>query len=127
MTTPLDRVTVTVPADLVKKADALARRERRSRSWVVTEALAGYLREGKPPARVAEPATTPYTTRPGLGEQRLAQLKSDLLLSPEERVREAEELAETAQLAHPRPRYRQVVLFDSLEDFFAWKKRDVLW
>jgi plasmid stability protein len=58
---------------------------------------------------------------------RAALREADLRLSPEERLREAEELTEDAFRARPRPRIRQVLQFDSLEDYFAWKKRDVLW
>lgn len=50
---PLTRITVTLPFDLVRAADALAERLRRSRSRVVAEALRSYV-QGRAP-RVGEP------------------------------------------------------------------------
>ena len=125
---PLTRITITVAEDLVRRADARAKLAGRSRSWVIAEALRGYL-AGKPSqvGQVREPASAPYAVSPGLGEQRLAQLQADMALTPEQRVREAEEMVRTATLVHPQPRYQQVLLFDSFEDYFAWKKRERLW
>lgn len=128
MRKPLERITITIPADLVRKADARARREGRSRSWVLSEAVRQYVSEsaGKT-VSVQEPARRPYPQATGLGAQRQEQLEADLLLTPTQRVREAEEMYRIALLAHPQPRFEQVVMFDTLEDFFAWKKKDVLW
>ncbi len=50
---PLTRITVTLPFDLVRAADALAERLRRSRSRVVAEALRSYV-QGRA-TRVGEP------------------------------------------------------------------------
>jgi predicted nucleotidyltransferase len=62
---PLTRVTVTLPADLVRGADKLARRRGTSRSAVMAAALASHLAasHGSPePGRVAEPAPETYGT-----------------------------------------------------------------
>jgi hypothetical protein len=128
----LVRVTCTLPADVLKAADRLAKRLERSRSWVVAEALRRYVSQAGEPApsvrAVHEAAAPPYAApASGLGEQRLAQLEADLRLTPEQRVHEAEETLETALRARPQPRLQQLLLFASLEDYFAWKKRDLLW
>lgn len=129
------RVSVTVPAEVLKAADAAARRLDRSRSWVVAEALRRYEAAGagrEPEARAApaathEPGTPPYAARPGLDEQRLAQLESDLRLTPEQRVREAQDAVELAFRLHPPPRAAQILAFESYEDFLDWREKDLLW
>lgn len=60
----------------------------------------------------------PQQSASGLGQLRLAQLAADLRLTPEERVRAAEETARASRSAI-RPQY--VIAFDRLEDYFAWK------
>jgi hypothetical protein len=126
MRKPVSRVTVTVPGDLIKLADARAKRERRSRSWVLAEALRRFLEEPRSAPAVRETANSSYQVSAGLGEQRLLQLQADMVLTPEQRVRESEEMFRTALLARPQPRFEQVLMFSTLEDYFAWKKRDVL-
>ena len=129
------RVTVTVPAAVLKAADRLAARLDRSRSWVVSEALRRYAggeashapAGGGKSSGVRESVATPYASRPGLDEQRLAQLVADLQLSPEQRVREAEETAQLALRLHPRPRAAQVLAFQTYEDYLDWRERDLLW
>ncbi|OGT94095.1 MAG: hypothetical protein A2083_03000 [Gemmatimonadetes bacterium GWC2_71_9] len=126
----LVRVTCTLPADVLKAADSLAKRLDRSRSWVVAEALRGYLAsavggQSPPHATVAEPIRSPYD--PAFEAARRSRREADLRLSPSQRVHVAEELTETALKARRQPRLRQIVLLDSLEDYFKWKKRDVLW
>ncbi len=128
----LVRVTCTLPADILKAADRLAKRLDRSRSWVVAEALRRYVSQAGEPApsarAVREVAAPPYVApAPGLGEQRLAQLEADLRLTPEQRVREAEEIVEMAFRLHRPPRAGQVLAFATYEDYLAWKRRDVLW
>jgi len=69
---------------------------------------------------------TGVRVRPGLGASRLQQLKRDLALTPEQRVREAEE---TALLTQPREsaRVHQLMAFDRYEDFLQWQRlRDLL-
>ncbi len=128
----LSRVTITLPAALLKEADRRAAALDRSRSWVVAEALRGYL--SAPPrtvgkARAAtivrEPAIARYPSAPD--PQRLSQLEADLALTPEARVREAErtardsETAGTALGARP-PRVRAILSFDRYEDFLDWRR-----
>lgn len=84
------RITVTLPRDVLRQADARARDVNRSRSWVVADALRAHLRVPTGPALPAH--------LPGLGESRLAQLESDLELSPEARVRAAEQTARVSAL-----------------------------
>jgi hypothetical protein len=145
------RVTVTIPTDVLRAADGLARRLDRSRSWVVADALRRYA-GSQPPATAASssgavrergvpygagvgfrgvidpPAAYGADTRgAGLGEQRLAQLEADLQLTPEQRVHEAEESVELAFRLHPRPRAGQVLAFERYEDFLEWRERDLLW
>ena len=59
----------------------------------------------------------------GLGESRRAQLLADLRLTPEERVRAAEETARISFLLRPSPGKR-VVGFDRYEDYLDWKRRE---
>lgn len=60
--------------------------------------------------------------RSGLGPSRLAQLRRDLALTPEERVRAAEETLRLTELrtAHG---VHQIVGFDSYEEFLDWKRQ----
>jgi hypothetical protein len=76
---------------------------------------------------VREPAAPEYVLRPGLGPQRLAQLKADLRLTPEQRVHAAEEDIETALRIHRPPRVAQVIAFATYDDFLDWKRRSQLW
>ncbi len=122
---PLARVTITLPRPVLEAADKTAARLDRSRSWVVAEAIRRFAeelpRENEQVRRVRE-----SHWNPGLGDQRLAQLTSDLALTPEKRVRAGEESADLGELAHPRPRLKRVVLFDTFGDYLAWKKRDAI-
>lgn len=123
----LKRVTVTVPVDVLKAADTQARRLGRSRSWVVSEALRTYATTSATirPAQASESSRAPYAS--ALDDARAALREADLRLTPAERLQAAEELADDAAALRPRPRIRQVLQFDRLEDWFAWKKRDLLW
>lgn len=128
------RISVTLPPELVEAAGARARALDRSRSWVVAEALRRYLGQGpgeqaiaagSEALRVAEP-TAPLYGAPGLGDYRLAQLEADLALTPEERVREAEETARVAEVGSPGCRPHRILLFDRYEDYLEWKRREAL-
>lgn len=120
----LSRVTCTIPSGVLAAADAAAKRLGRSRSWVVSEALK-HLTANPAPTAVAETVRLPYGD--ALAAARASQRDADVALTPAERLLAAEELAaETARL-RPRPRIREVLLFDTPEDYFAWKKRDLLW
>ena len=136
----LARVTVTVPAALLKEADRRAGALQRSRSWVVAEALRRLLADplppiGRAPAALAvrEPVMAPYLASPD--PQRLAQLEADLALTPEQRVweadrtlRQAESAAAAAAAAAARPpRVRAIRSFDRYEDFVDWRRvRDLV-
>ena len=133
--TIIARVTVTVPKDVLKAADRLAARLNRSRSWVVSEALRRYAVEEagasvEPQARqvsVRERLTPTYVGGTGLDSQRLAQLEADLQLTPEQRVREAQDTLDLAIRLHRPPRAAQVLAFETYEDFLDWRERDLLW
>jgi hypothetical protein len=126
MTIPLTRITITIPGNLVRKADARAKREGRSRSWVLAEALRVFLEEPPRPSVVREAVVAPYVARPGLGDQRLELLKDDMRLTPVERLRNADASTEDAFRIHRTPRVPMVIAFERLEDYLAWKRKD-LW
>jgi predicted transcriptional regulator len=113
----LDRVTVTLPRDLLARADARARQLDRSRSWVVAEALRAYL--ASPVVR--EPAVA-YAARE-VAEAKRLHLAADLRLSPEERLRRAEELGRLARTAQRRRPRQQIIGFDSYEDYYEWQRK----
>jgi hypothetical protein len=115
----LARITITLPRDLLAAADARAKRFDRSRSWVVADAL----RRSVTQSLVSEPAL-PYGSARGLGEYRRTQLESDLALTPEERVLEAERTAREAELARGATPGAGVRFFDRYEDYLAWKRRE---
>lgn len=120
------RISVTVPKAVLAATDRRARELGRSRSWVVAEALIAYVAPaaGDVSAKRVRELPATYAVRPGLGDQRLAQLESDLALTPEQRVLEAERTA----LAVPAPeaRWTGVLTFDRFEDYLAWKRREAI-
>jgi predicted transcriptional regulator len=110
------RISITLPRDVLVAADKRARELDRSRSWLIVEAIRAHVRESAP-----APAVTP-----GLGPQRLAQLQSDLRLTPERRVRAAEENVRLAERVRRVPRPSQRLLsFDHYEDYVIWKRREL--
>ena len=120
------RISITLPRDVLLAADKRARQVDRSRSWLIVEAIRAYLAAA--PSQVREPAPAPYAVTPGLGLQRLAQLQSDLQLTPDARVRAG---AETARLGRrvrgSRGATNRVISFDRYDDYLEWKrKEDVL-
>ena len=108
------RISVAIPSPLVTAAERCARELGRSRSWVVTEALRRYLGGGSEAGE----------GRSGLalGEYRRAQLEADLALTPEQRVREAEETARLSETGRKHWRAHWVVFFDRYEDYLTWKR-----
>lgn len=108
------RIAITLPEKDLAAADRLAKRLDRSRSWTMAEAIRRYV-------RVDDAATRPPPDAPGLGPSRRAQLIRDLALTPEARVRAAEE---TLRLTGVRSRSRthHIVAFDRYEDFLDWKR-----
>lgn len=122
----LIRISATIPADLVKTADRRARELARSRSWVIAEALRAYL--GVRPSRGAAAVREEVLAPDGgggarLGEHRRAQLETDLRLTPEKRVLEAERTAALAgELERRRGRSAWLRVFDRYEDYLEWKR-----
>ncbi|HUF25940.1 MAG TPA: ribbon-helix-helix protein, CopG family [Gemmatimonadaceae bacterium] len=127
---PLTRITITVPASLVREADRRARRESRSRSWIVADALRRYVASESGPAAAADSGPVSGTESPappptGLAEHadraRLQQIESALALSPSARLERAEELGALGRARQNRGRREQVIGFDSYEDYYRWK------
>jgi predicted transcriptional regulator len=105
---PLERISLTIPPDVLRRADRIAKREGRSRSWVLTDAV----------RRLPEP--TPAGL-PRLDESRRAMLEADLALSPTERVLAAERTAREV----PVRRFSSLfVTFERFEDYLEWKRRE---
>ena len=121
---PLKRISITLPKDVLDAADRRARAQDRSRSWVIVEAIRAYV--AAPAAQVRESAPPPYAaTSPGLGPLRLSQLEADLHLTPERRVRAAEETARLGEgVRGPRPASHRVLSFDRYEDYVDWKRKE---
>ena len=117
---PYERIAITLPAEDLEAADRAARKLDRSRSWLIAEAVRQYVARPQPGLDVAtaEP-------RPGLGQSRRQQLMADLRLTPEERVRAAEETARVTTLVSP-ARVHRILAFDRYEDYLAWKKVEAL-
>ncbi len=105
---PFARISLTIPPDVLRRADRIAVAEGRSRSWVLTEAV----------RRLAEPAPARL---PRLDDSRRSMLRADLKLSPTERVLAAERTAREV----PVRRFGALfVTFDRVEDYLEWKRRD---
>ena len=121
---PIARISITIPASLLKQADAEAKRRKRSRSWLIAEAVQRYLKAPPSSDAVHEPVAAPYSA--GLGEQRLAQLRADLRLSPEERVKEAERTARAAPAARHSAygHTTRMIGFERYEDYLDYKRRE---
>jgi hypothetical protein len=119
----LKRISMTLPKDVLDRADRRARALDRSRSWVIVEAIRAYVTAAPP--QVREPSPAPYGAPiSGLGPSRLVQLEADLRLTPEERVLAAEETARLGDLVRgPRHVSHQVLSFDRYEDYVDWKRR----
>lgn len=117
---PLARISMTIPPDVLKRADRIAKREGRSRSWVLAEAV----RQLEEPALAKPVSGKPASAkRPRLDESRRAQLKADLRLTPSERVLAAERTAREVPLR----RYGALfVSFERYEDFLEWKRAEAL-
>lgn len=69
-------------------------------------------------------ASAPVYAAEAIAEGREGQLRRNLQLSPEERLAEAEELMAFAREVHPRRRRAQIIGFETLEDFAAWKAEE---
>jgi ribbon-helix-helix CopG family protein len=119
--TPFARVAITIPADDLAAADRVARQQSRSRSWVIAEAVRRYAATvaGLPP----HPVGFEVNPESGLGPSRVAQLIADLELTPEARVRAAEETARVSFNLRPSLGMR-VLGFDRYEEYLEWKRRE---
>lgn len=111
------RIAITLPKPDLAAADRLARRHARPRSWVIAEAVRRFADAA--PATAAATFAAPST--PGLGESRLAQLRRDLALTPEARVRAAEETVRLAERV-PGPKARYVIAFARFQDYIDWRR-----
>lgn len=119
------RISITLPKNVLAAADKRARELDRPRSWVVAEALRAYLGSalagGPSPGRVSEASEIVYAARE-VAEARARHLAAELKLSPEERLRRAEQLGRLARQAQRRGPRQQIIGFDTYEDFYEWKK-----
>ncbi len=127
----LHRITITIPESLVREVDRLARQLDRSRSWVVSDAVRRHVAAAAQAASgersVRESESRPYGVVSGLGPSRQTQLEADLTLTPEERVKAAEQTARVPDLVGPAPSRRdRILFFDSYEDYLDWKRREDL-
>jgi hypothetical protein len=117
---PFKRISVTIPASVLAAADRRARELGRSRSWVVAQAIRQYTRAQAGVVREPEPVAYAVAE---VAEARRRRLVRDLELPADERLRQAEELAQLGREQRARAaRRHQVIGFDSYEDFYEWKK-----
>jgi hypothetical protein len=118
----LIRITVTVPAALVRQADKVARRDDRSRSWVVAEALRRHMaaNEATPPAADSTPRPSPAFVA-AADRARADHVRAEQRLSPAERLARAEDLGALARAQQGRGSRDQVIAFDTYDDFYRWK------
>jgi hypothetical protein len=119
---PLARITITVPAAVIRQADRVARREGRSRSWVIADALRRQFADaGAEAARVPAPSESAPDLVEASARVRTAHVGGELSLTPAERLARAEELGGIARERQGRGRREQVIAFDSYDDFYRWK------
>jgi hypothetical protein len=124
MSQRIERISITLPAELVRYADREAKRLGRPRSWVIAQALSALAQGGAPAGRtLAEPVVSPYAEVAGeLQAVDRRRLRAALALPPGERLRRANELVRLARAARPRRGRRQIIAFDTFEEFWQWKK-----
>ncbi|MDZ4260019.1 MAG: nucleotidyltransferase [Gemmatimonadales bacterium] len=93
---PYSRIAITLPPEDLAAADRLAKFQDRSRSWIIAEAIRKYAAAESGPARSE-----------GIGPYRLDQLIRDMALTPERRVRVAEDTDRVSRyigrVAEPQP------------------------
>lgn len=130
-----ERISITLPPEVLRQADAAAAREGRSRSWVIAEAVRRMVVGDGPASRdpivaassaaIREPVASPY----GGMEEELAvvaerRLRTMLALTPAERLQRAEGLIRLARATRPPQGRAQVVGFERFEDFWRWKNAE---
>src|SRR5688500_728322 len=111
--TPFERISITLPRDVLAIAVRRADELQRPRSWVIAEAVRQYGAAPSPPSESDAAAEVAAARR--------RHLLADLRLSPEERLRRAAGLLRLAPRARG-ARRTQIVGFESYEDFYAWKR-----
>ena len=122
----LKRISITIPPELVEKADEKAADLDRSRSWVLVDALRRYLERPPVGAEALDHEATLAVHEPsvgyaaGLGPSRIAQLDADLRLTAEERVIAAERTAAMFTGGGSAP--DAVLSFERYEDYVDWKR-----
>lgn len=93
---PFSRITITVPPEDLAAADRLAKAQDRSRSWIIAEAIRKFVAAESGPVGSE-----------GLGPYRLDQLIRDMALTPEQRVRVAQQTSRRdrfiKKVAEPEP------------------------
>jgi len=99
-------LSVSLPADLRSTLDAEAKRQRRSRSFVVAEAVRDYV------ARQERDAFTAARER---------TLREGLALAPAARVQLAEDLWQELARGRP-PAQPWTATFDTFEDYERWRR-----
>ena len=97
---------MTIPPDILRRADRLAKAWDRSRSWVLAEGV-----------RLLPDPPQPAPAR--LDDSRRHQLEADFALSVDQRVIAAER---TAREVPARSLGRLFVSFERFEDYFEWKR-----
>ena len=101
------KIAITIPSDDLAAADALAAKLGRSRSWVLSEALRRFVAH----ERLSRE----------LDESRAAQLRRDLALTAEVRLREAQSEVAIADAMTPVSQ-EQPRRFAHYDDFVAWRR-----
>lgn len=123
----IERISITLPADVLRLADREAKRLNRPRSWVIAEALRGYQSTIDGPVAhadtVRESVSSPYGAVAGdLAEGKDRRLRLALSWTPAERLRRAEQLVRLARAVRPRRERKQIVAFETFEEFWQWKR-----
>ena len=114
-----------LPEPLLKVLRSAAKRNRRSlNAEVLVRLEAGAAAIAAEPTVVGRPAPVgqSYEVRRAFEEADLSRLRSDLALTPEQRVHLGEELARVTAAQRPRPRFQRVIQFDRYEDYLDWKR-----
>ncbi len=113
---PIARISITIPADVLKLADQLATQLDRSRSWVIGEAVRRWQAEADSPVGPAPEWVSPPES------SRHEQLHSDMRMTLDARVRAAEEANLLDRELRPPCRGVRLTLFNQYEDYINWKK-----
>lgn len=102
-----DIISVSLPSELRKLLDAEASRQRRSRSFIVQEAIRAYVAQ---------------SSRESFAAGRDQTLREGLALNPAERIRLAEDLWEELSWGH-KPARGWTASFDTFDEYVRWRTR----